>query len=171
MGDEDVKSNWRKASGFLALAVAASLCAQSASHAVAAPGTMRVTATPQYSNGEALREIDDPATGKRWLVMRDPNHPAGPGRLVLVQRRTDCREMPCIPNQPVPEPLIIHSGEAVTVEEHTPVLDMRLQAVAVESSLKGRYFKARLKIGGKILCVIAVAPGHAVFDPERERMP
>ena len=31
-----------------------------------------------------VREIDDPHTGDRWKLMRDPVHPEGPGRLVLV---------------------------------------------------------------------------------------
>jgi hypothetical protein len=48
---------------------------------------------------------------------------------------------------------------------------MRLQAVALEPSLQGAYFKARLKIGGKVARVIAVGPGHAVFGTESEVKP
>ena len=31
---------------------------------------------------EAVREVDDPATGVRWLLVRDQMHPAGPGRWI-----------------------------------------------------------------------------------------
>lgn len=47
---------------------------------------------PQTTNGMGLtsgpespaivREIDDPQSGVRWLLMRDANHPGGPGVLV-----------------------------------------------------------------------------------------
>ncbi len=157
--------------GGLVLALTGSIFAQSAKKAAAAPDGVRVAPAAQGSGGAVLREIDDPATGHLWLVLRDPNHPAGPGRLVLAQRRTGCEETYCVPKQPIPEGPVIHTGDAVTVEERTPVLDVRLQAVALEPSFKGATFKARLKIGGKVARVIAVAPGHAVFGPENEVKP
>ena len=159
--------------GGLVLTLAGSTFAQSASKAVAAPGGVQVAPAPQGPGGEVLREIDDPATGHRWLVLRDPNHPAGPARLVPAQPRMGCREKDCAPRPAMPgaERPVIHTGDPVTVEEHTPVLDLRLQAVALEPSLQGAYFKVRLKIGGKVARLMAVAPGHAVFGPESEVKP
>jgi hypothetical protein len=34
-------------------------------------------------SGEIVREIDDPHTGDRWLLLRNAEAPGGPGRLVL----------------------------------------------------------------------------------------
>jgi hypothetical protein len=166
-----VNSKWAMMAGCLALVFMEGTSAQSASNSAAAPEATQVAPTSPVPDAKVLRELDDPATGNLWLVMRDPNHPAGPGRLVLAERRTDCEETHCVPKQPVPELPIIHTGDAVTVEEHTIVLDIRLQAVALEPSLQGASFKARLKIGGKVARVMAIAPGHAVFLPESEVKP
>ena len=57
------------------------------------------------------------------------------------------------------------------VEEHTAVADVRLEAVALEPAVKGAHFKARLKIGGKVVRVVAVSPGRASFAPEGEVEP
>lgn len=158
--------------GIWAVAFAASLNAQSAAN-VEASSTRTHVAVPSDAAGDVLREIDDPATGIRWLMLRDPNRPAGPGRLVPAPNAIVCREKDCVSKQLCArrEQPVIHTGDAVTVEEHTPVLDMRLQAVALEPSLKGAYFTARLKVGGKAARVLAVAPGHAVFGPETEVKP
>src|SRR5271165_77041 len=37
-----------------------------------------------FPGGEIIREIDDPRNGDRWLLVRDSNHPSGPGLLLLV---------------------------------------------------------------------------------------
>lgn len=169
-----MKSKWGTAAkvGLLALAFMGNLCAQSANHAAADTAAARVAA-PSSLDGDVLREIDDPTTGNRWLVLRNPKHPAGPGRVVLTQPRTNYRERNSQATQPVrtEQGPIIRTGDVVTVEEHTPLLDLRLQAVALEPSLTGAYFTARLKIGGKVMRVMALAPGRAVFGPESEVNP
>ena len=46
------------------------------------PPSPAMTATVR-PGAEIFREIDDPGTGNRWLLERDPDHPGGPGRMVL----------------------------------------------------------------------------------------
>jgi len=130
--------------------------------------------TALHPGGEALREIEDPFTGNRWLLLRDPNRPAGPGRLVLTrqgnssQTRRGDGAAPTLSSSAGP---LIHTGDALVVEEHTSVADTRLEAVALGPATKGAYFKARLKIGGRVARVMAIAPGRAIFGPESEIEP
>lgn len=120
------------------------------------------------SDGDpAEREIDDPATGDRWILMRDAAHPEGPGRMALISpRRTESRfgsargaaTEDASSSAPV---LVIHGGDKVIVEEHTPVVDARLEAVAMGPAASGGQFRVRLTIGGKVILAVATAPGHA----------
>jgi hypothetical protein len=134
-------------------------------------------ATPETArepDGQVLGQIEDPSTGNLWLLLRDRNHPAGPGRLVLSgQRSNPQRAISGGPAQPLSagERLLIHPGDALMVEEHTEVADVRLEAVALEPAVKSAHFKARLKIGGQVVCVVAVSAGHASFAPENEVAP
>lgn len=156
--------NWKCAVMAGCLAFTGSMGAQSASNAAAAPAP----------GGEVFREIEDRATGDLWLVLRDPNQPGGPGRLVRAPQRTVSQKRMgdgsplAVPGGKRP---VIHTGDALTVEEHTPVVDTRLEGVALGPALEGAYFRARLKIGGKVVRVEAVAPGHAAFGPESEIEP
>ncbi len=163
--------------GGLALALSGSVCAQSGNSGVARDRMRSASSTSDTTSRareNVLREIDDPATGDLWLLLRDPSQPAGPGRLVLAPQRTVSQKRmgdgpaPAVPGGERP---VIHTGDALTVEEHTPVVDARLEGVALGPAAKGAYFRARLKIGGKVVRVEAVAPGHAVFGPESEVEP
>lgn len=161
--------------GWLVAAAVGSVCAQSAGPAVAAPDRMRVVAaTAEAAPDNVLREIDDPSTGDLWLLLRDLSRTGGPGRLVLArpgagtQRTAD--HGPAQTASAGERP-IIHSGDAVIVEEHTARVDARLEAIALGPAVNGAYFKARLKIGGRVLRVAAVSPGRAVFAPESGRKP
>jgi hypothetical protein len=130
--------------------------------------------------GVVTREIDDSATGDRWLLVRDMTNPAGPGRMVRIETgkvalaggvegeagRKDAQSPAAAPVRPV-----IHAGDAVIVEEHTSVIDARLEAVALGSAAVGAEFKARLKIGGKVLRVVALAAGRAEMTPGSEAQP
>ncbi len=185
------KMNWKRVSRAIArwgwlLIVTAPLvgacCAQTpGSNAAAVPETMRaMAATPRptlESDGPdhlVLRQIADPSTGDLWLLRRDQSRPAGPGRLVLARQGMNTqRAISGGPAQPwsVGDLLVIHTGDALMVEEHTAVVDARLDAVALEPAAKGAEFKARLKIGGKAVRVIAVSPGHASFAPNSEVAP
>jgi flagella basal body P-ring formation protein FlgA len=66
---------------------------------------------------------------------------------------------------------VIHAGEALVLEEHTEVADARLEAVALESAVIGAKFRARLRIGGKVVRVVAQAAGRASIAPESEVQP
>ncbi|MDR3796512.1 MAG: hypothetical protein P4K93_00070 [Terracidiphilus sp.] len=165
--------------GWLMVAQIVSGCPQTAgSNAAAAPRTLNVAAaTPETArepDGQVFRQIEDPSTGDLWLLVRDPNRPAGPGRLVLARQLMKMQR--AISSGPV-QPLfaavrpVIHTGDALIVEEHTGVVDARLEAVALEPAVKGAHLKARLKIGGKVVRVVAVSPGHASFAPEGEVAP
>ena len=66
---------------------------------------------------------------------------------------------------------MIHAGDKLIVEEHTAVVEARLEAVALGPAAQGAVFKARLKIGGKVVRAVAVSAGHAVFAPEEAAQP
>jgi hypothetical protein len=164
--------------GWLLVAPVVSASAQTTGNAALAPITTRVVAaTPETASepdGQVFRQIEDPSTGDLWLLVRDQGHPAGPGRLVLVRQQMKTqRAISSGPVQPLSAAVrpVIHSGDALIVEEHTGVVDARLEAVALEPAVKGADLKARLKIGGKVVRVVAVAPGHANFAPEGEVAP
>jgi hypothetical protein len=156
-----------------ALVVAAALPAAGQTAPAGAPSA-------EQRPGHVVREIDDSATGDRWLLVRDRANPAGPGRMVRiqatkadstngiegVQTRKGTQSAGAAPLRPV-----IHAGDAVIVEEHTSVVDARLEAVALGSAAVGAQFKARLRIGGKVLRVVALAAGRAELTPEREAQP
>jgi len=126
---------------------------------------------------ELVREIDDPHSGARWLLLRGLDHPGGPGRLVLLDGRGEDTRRAHLPGGPTPvawteESLravcVIHTGDTLTVEEDTAVVNSRLQAVALAPAATGSAFAARLKIGNKIVQARALGPGRAVFLGERE---
>jgi hypothetical protein len=113
-----------------------------------------------------VREIDDPHSGAVWLLLRNPNHPGGPGLLVLAAQEARSSARVANNHDQSPEALpVIHAGDLLIVEEHTAVVDARLEAIAISSAAKGAQLKARLKIGGKVVRVVALAPGRAVFAP------
>jgi len=171
------KPGSRAIAGWLVLAVG-SVYAQSVGPASTAPAKMcGVTAaaeTARVSNQDVYREIVDPSTGDLWLLLRDRSRPGGPGRLVLSARRANTQSAILgTPAQPASasELPVIRAGDLVIVEEHTPVVDARLEAIALGSARNGAYFKARLQIGGSVVRVVAVSPGNAVLTPESERKP
>jgi hypothetical protein len=147
-----------------------------------APGQSILSASPISQTGvaearEAVREIDDPHTGDRWMLMRGSSRPGGPGRLVLIEKGE--REMHAqraghdtagSPERVESLP-VIHSGDRLVVEESTPVVEARLEAVALGPAMPGSTFNARLTIGGKVVRAVALAPGRAAFAPENAVRP
>ncbi len=116
---------------------------------------------------EVIRVIDDAQLGDRWLLLRDPERPGGPGRLVLDARQSDTQgHAKKDDTQPRESSPVIRAGDALIVEEHTAVVDARLEAIALSSAAKGAEVKARLKIGGRVVWVVALAPGRAILAPE-----
>ncbi len=148
--------------------------AQTSGNRTVVPDTVRAAAaTPETAfdpGGPVLREIEDPSTGDLWLLVRDLSRPAGPGRLVLARQRMNTPDGAAEPSIARERP-VIRIGDALVVEEHTAAVDARLEAVALESATKNAHFRARLKIGGKVVRVVAVSPGHAEFAPESEVEP
>lgn len=124
----------------------------------------------QGERGEVVREIDDPSTGDRWLLLRQGAVPGGPGRLVLAagqrnaaagmfersaRRTTKSRLLP-----------VIRAGDRLIVEEHTAVADAVLEAQALGPAALGSTLDVRLTIGGRVVRAVALASGRAVLQPE-----
>ncbi len=132
--------------------------------------------------GQVVRVIDDAATGDRWLLMRDASDPGGPGRMMRAASagstngfegeaaRTEAVRVAKKVVRPATAP-VIRAGDAVIVEEHSAVVDARLEATALESAAVGAEFEARLKIGGKAIRVVALGPGRAALETERREHP
>ena len=143
--------------GWLLVAPVAGACAQTTGRAAAVPETLRpetlrvVAATPETArepDGEVLRQIEDPSTGDLWLLLRDRSRPGGPGRLVLARQETNTqRAISGGAAQPLSrgERPVIHTGDALMVEEHTAVADVRLEAVALGPAVKGRPFQGAIE--------------------------
>jgi hypothetical protein len=133
--------------------------------AVPRPALLTVAAEPADLPGALVRMIDDPHTGARWLLLRDLRHPGGPGRLVLAApARKELRPKPP-PAAEMARP-VIRAGDRLIVEEETAVVAARLEAVALGPAGMGAPFEARLGIGGRVVRVLALAPGRAALQPE-----
>jgi len=123
-------------------------------------------------SAQVVRAIEDAATGSRWVLVRDGRYPGGPGHLILVgslQSRDVRNESgPALvsgaaesyPTLPLP---VIRAGDRLIVEENTPVVEARLQALALGAAAAGSAFPARLEIGGKVVRVVALGPGRAAL--------
>jgi hypothetical protein len=131
----------------------------------------QTSATP--APAAVVREIDDPQTGVRWLLLQDANHPGGPGRLVQVSAEGSASGGTPVAGKSGEAPLhpIIHTGDRLLIEEHTAIADAQLEAVALSPAVVGSAFQARLKIGGKVVRVMALGPGRAAFQPNTEGRP
>jgi hypothetical protein len=116
------------------------------------------------------------------LLVRDEAHPGGPGRLVLAEKppivepgnrdaenRPGSRQVAELTYvSPVP---VIHAGDRLIVEEHTPIVEGHLEAVALGPAAAGGAFDVRLRMGGKVLRAVALGPGRAELQAEREARP
>jgi hypothetical protein len=146
---------------------------------IAAPGLDLPASTSvlpsEFSAGEILREIDDPHTGDRWLLLRDQSHPAAPGRLVRVTARSKCEKRNieesgrCAAQSPIiqkarPCP-ILRAGDRLIAVESSAVLDGQLEAVALGPATAGSPLYVRLKFGGTVVRAIAQAPGRVILLP------
>lgn len=128
------------------------------------------------ARGEVLREIVDPSTGQRWVLLRDPIHPAGPGQLLrdsLSPAGSESRQEPGQEGRPVyraPQP-VIRAGDRVILEESTPRVESRLEAVALGPARAGGALRVRLRLGGQIVRARALAEGRATYLPAAEARP
>jgi len=114
------------------------------------------------------------------MLMRDPAHPGGPGRLVLAGGPGIAQSSAATRNEKQPAAsdanqmlrrFVIHAGDALIVEDHTATVDARLEAVALGPASQGAVFRARLRIGGKVVRAIAISARRAVFAPVDEVWP
>lgn len=112
---------------------------------------------------QILRSIDDPALGTRWLLVGDPQHPGGPGKLVLNASLSPEAARAVRSDALV---VIVRAGDRLRVEAHSPTSDTWLDGVALGPARKGSSFLARLAFGNSIVRVVATAPGRAALAPE-----
>jgi len=124
---------------------------------------------------EIVREIDDPYTGDRWLLMRNGQFPGGPGRLVMAtaHRNAAGGASGGVTRQPDEARLIpvIRVGDRLIVEEHTAVVDAVLEARALNPAAVGAPLDVRLTIGGNVVRVVALGSGRAALVAEAGMRP
>lgn len=132
----------------------------------------------QPGSSSAVRAIDDPHAGMRWLLLRNPDHPGGPGRLVPVhgaaatspifhfeRGAADAGNGLHATLAPV-----IRAGDAVIVEEDSAVASVRLEGVATMPAAAGANLKVRLRTAATV-SAIAIAPGRVRLAGQFERQP
>jgi hypothetical protein len=136
-----------------------------------APAAPRPTAVPASAQVPAFREIDDPHSGARWLVVRDMEHPGGPGRLVPLGAGQRHGNLPLNAPKLAAAAPVIRAGDRIVVEEHTDVVDAVLEAVALGPAVEQGPLEARLRIGGRVVRVVALAPGRARLTAKGEARP
>ena len=123
----------------------------------------------------AVRIIDDQATGRRWLLVKQLDRPEAPGLLLQIADDQSCSKLlPAgtegrfpIAHQVLPLQ-VIRPGDSVILSEDSPVADARLEAIAIEPAAAGQSLTVRLKLGGHLLRAVAIAPGSALLVRERE---
>lgn len=125
---------------------------------------------------ELIRQIDDPHTGDRWLLMRDRTHPGGPGRLVRVAAASDVSgtnaTAPRQSSPPEPQQLpVIHRGDHLVLEESTSRIHARFEVVALGAAFAGSPLRVRMVLGGKVVRAVALEPGRVAFAPQTEVVP
>jgi hypothetical protein len=164
----------------LVLAAASLACAQSpnaassGAQALLSSGELNgaLIATEGAADGQAVREILDPHSGDRWILLRNDQCPGGPGRLVRVaadrQALGPAPLRAAIDGEAIRPLPVIRAGDRLTVEEHTAHVDAALEARALGTAAAGAFFEARLAIGGRVVRVVALGPGRAALEPETE---
>jgi hypothetical protein len=97
-------------------------------------------------------------------------HPGGPGRLVPLGagRHADLPLHTAKLAMAVP---VIRAGDRIVVEEHTDVVDAVLEAVALGPAVEQGPLDVRLRIGGRVVRVVALAPGRARLFSKGEARP
>lgn len=132
------------------------------------------------ASAEVIRQIDDPSTGDRWLLTRDPSRSGGPARFVRVvggaagtsiAHLAKGKDRPLVSStQRRPQP-VIRSGDRIILEESTSKVDARFEAIALGSAGVGSPLRARLVLGGKVVQAVALGSGRAAFAPRTEALP
>lgn len=144
-----MRARWARPAGLLSLLLAVG----------SAPRAWVQSGTPSAQR-QLAGEIRDPQTGQRWLMLRDPAHPRWPARLVPAE----AADAPtgAVALHALPQP-VIHGGDAILIEETTPVLEAHYDAVALSAAERGKTMKARLKVNGRVVNAVALGPGRAAL--------
>jgi flagella basal body P-ring formation protein FlgA len=74
------------------------------------------------------------------------------------------------PVEIIPVP-VIGAGDRLILEEHSAVVDARLEAVALGPAAVGSALRVRLVIGGRVVRARALAAGHVALQEETEGRP
>jgi hypothetical protein len=111
--------------------------------------------------------VEDFGTHQCWLLKRNLNRPAVPASWILLPDGHFCALLnrrargealgKNSPKLPIP---LIRAGENLTLSEHTPVSDMRIEAVALGQGRVGEIIMVRTKIVGRPLRARVTAPGE-----------
>ena len=115
-----------------------------------------------------LREIEDPATGMRWLLFHNQMIPNGPGRLLAIgagnpaalQTKGSAASTGSNPMLRPPLPVIIRGGDVVTVEEVSALVKLQMEGIALGPAKLGNTLQVRLTVGKHVVSVVALGPGR-----------
>ena len=116
-----------------------------------------------------LREIKDPYSPARWVIIRNVLNPAGPA--LIAAEDDHAQTGPSSKTGKRTPSAVIHAGNHIVVEEHTTAAESYLEAIALGAAEVGAALNVRLKIGGKVVRAVAIAPGRAALAPSREAKP
>jgi flagella basal body P-ring formation protein FlgA len=97
--------------------------------------------------------------------MRDSAHPGGPGVLVaeeFIQGNSRLEQSADRSHA------VIRSGDRLTVEASSPVLDLRLEGIALSPAALGAQLRVRLVVSGKIVWAVALGPGRVAKESDTE---
>jgi hypothetical protein len=115
-----------------------------------------------------LREIDDPSTGMRWILVHNPMIPTGPGRLLAIgagnptslQAKGGTAAAGGAPTSRPSLPIVIRGGDAVTVEEASAFVELRMEGVALGPAKLGNTLQVRLTVGKHVVSAVALGLGR-----------
>jgi hypothetical protein len=114
---------------------------------------------------------EDPASGIRWRVAKDPSHPEWPARLVKVSDRASCGHWSAGPlttqerrvTVGAAQRPIVRPGDSIVVSQDTRAVNAEFDATALSNGWPGDSIKVRLRFGGKVMRVKVTAPGRALL--------
>ncbi|HEY2861238.1 MAG TPA: flagella basal body P-ring formation protein FlgA [Terracidiphilus sp.] len=128
----------------------------------------RPVESQDWAKAGPVREIVDPNSGDRWLLMRDANCPGGPGQLVRLERleQSTAGEGRGKQSPKTIARQVIRAGDRVRLEEHTQMADAVFEAIALGTAATGQTVQVRLTVGGRVVRAVATGPGHAALPIE-----
>ena len=123
-------------------------------------------------DARVIRVVRDPHNGMRWLLERGTRNPGGPGRMILLsdgnKSQVELSKSSDVKDHVAQRP-VIRSGDRLVVEERSPLIEARLEAISLGAAVPGAEFNARLAIGGKVVRAIAIEAGRAAFAAQGVR--